>query len=269
MKKKLLVILMAFGISRAIAQDLTSKKGEKFLPEVGEWAIGFDAMPALNAIGTIMGGSNSGTQLTIDNGTAIFYGKKFTSSLFPDVSKMTAIRAMVGLNFGSVTSSTSVPKIQVTPTDDKVNNSSVTSTNDITLAGGYEIRQGKTRLQGVFGAMMSITIGNGAGNKTYTYGNSLSELNPGIRTASENSASKFGLGLTGFCGLEYFLIPKISLGAEYNLGFNFISNGASVKTEELWDSPNKTTKTKESKGDPSSAFGLGNGITSIRVMFHF
>ena len=33
------------------AQDLTSNKGEDYLPQAGEWSIGFDATSTLNYIG--------------------------------------------------------------------------------------------------------------------------------------------------------------------------------------------------------------------------
>jgi len=35
MKKSVLGLALAFGVSSAFAQDLTSKKGEPILPEVG------------------------------------------------------------------------------------------------------------------------------------------------------------------------------------------------------------------------------------------
>ena len=36
-KSTLLIAAMAFTASAAFAQDLTSKKGETFLPESGDW----------------------------------------------------------------------------------------------------------------------------------------------------------------------------------------------------------------------------------------
>ena len=45
MKKSIALVAMAFGVSSAFAQDLTSKKGEPILPEAGDWSIGIDAAP--------------------------------------------------------------------------------------------------------------------------------------------------------------------------------------------------------------------------------
>jgi hypothetical protein len=43
MKKSVFMIALAFGVSSAFAQDLTSKKGEPILPEAEDWAISMDA----------------------------------------------------------------------------------------------------------------------------------------------------------------------------------------------------------------------------------
>jgi len=55
MKKSIALVAMAFGVTSAFAQDLTSKKGEPFLPEAGDYAISIDANPFLNYLGTFFG----------------------------------------------------------------------------------------------------------------------------------------------------------------------------------------------------------------------
>ena len=59
MKKTALALALAFGISGAFAQDLTSKKGEPYLPEAGDWSIGIDANPLLNYMGNLFSGNTS------------------------------------------------------------------------------------------------------------------------------------------------------------------------------------------------------------------
>ena len=41
----------------------------------------------------------------------------------------------------------------------------------------------------------------------------------------------FGLGVNGFAGVEYFIFPKVALGAQYTYGVNFTyaSNGNTEK----------------------------------------
>jgi hypothetical protein len=42
MKKSILAVAVLLGASATFAQDLTSKKGENYLPEAGDWAISID-----------------------------------------------------------------------------------------------------------------------------------------------------------------------------------------------------------------------------------
>jgi hypothetical protein len=105
----------------------------------------------------------------------------------------------------------------------------------ITLSGGLEVRKGKTRLQGYYGAELWVSFG---GNKnTFTYGNALntntdassvdgavgtdyatdwtaSGINNGTTDEYGNAAryteikvSTMAVGLRGFIGVEYF-IPR-------------------------------------------------------------
>jgi hypothetical protein len=42
MKKSIALVALAFGVTSAFAQDLTSKKGEPILPEADDWSVGID-----------------------------------------------------------------------------------------------------------------------------------------------------------------------------------------------------------------------------------
>jgi hypothetical protein len=55
MKKSLTLLALVLGMSGAFAQDLTSKKGEPFLPEAGDWGLGIDANPFLEYAGNFFG----------------------------------------------------------------------------------------------------------------------------------------------------------------------------------------------------------------------
>jgi hypothetical protein len=71
----------------------------------------------------------------------------------------------------------------------------------------------------------------------------------------------------GVAGVEYFVLPRLSLGMEYTWGLLFTSNGESEDTNETSAGNNTTTVT----GDKSSDFSLdtGNNAGSIRLMFYF
>jgi hypothetical protein len=279
MKKSVLVMALVIGATGAFAQDLTSKKGEKFLPEANDWAIGFDAVPALNAVGRVMGGSQGTSMSNPMGSTQYIVGKMFKD-------EKTAYRAALGINFGSSTSKNNVYDDQVgvaTPDATKtVEDTKKTSTNSITIGGGIEKRRGTTRLQGYYGGMLLISFGN-TGNDTYTYGNAMSTANPsptsttnwsskssaatGSRTTEMKSGSMFGLGVNGFIGAEYFIAPKISIGAEYWWGIGFNSTGEGSSTSETISAGAVKSTTAKSAG--GSSFTLGNSVSSIMVNFHF
>ena len=66
MKKSIALVALAFGVSSAFAQDLTSKKGEPFLPEAGDYMIGIDANPFLNYLGNFFGKTVANTAPTFN-----------------------------------------------------------------------------------------------------------------------------------------------------------------------------------------------------------
>jgi len=269
MKKTVLVVALAIGVTAAFAQDLTSKKGEKFLPEANDWAIGFDAVPVLNAVGRVMGGpSTTATGLTNPDGSSMY----IVGKMFKD--EKTAYRAALGINFGSTTDKKLVNDVTSTATPQaQVTDEHKASTNDITLGAGLEKRRGTTRLQGYYGGMLTVMFGGG--KNTYTYGNALTTSNTshtnsfgqGAGVTSNKSGSNFGLSLNGFIGAEYFVAPKISIGAEYRWGVGFNSQGEGEKVTESWSGTAVTTTTNKTAG--GSSFGLGNGIGSIMANFHF
>src|SRR5437868_14043490 len=98
MKKTVLVMALAFGVSSAFAQGLTSKKGEPYMPETGDWAISMDVDPVFNWVGNFFnqdGNSNApGVGFLNDDHTII--AKKYTSPT-------DAMRAVVRLRLTSVT----------------------------------------------------------------------------------------------------------------------------------------------------------------------
>src|SRR5438045_1859908 len=98
MKKTLLIMALAFGVSGAFAQTLTSKKGEPFLPETGDWAISFNVDPIFHWVGNAVNhdGDNSNPGVGFVNGEHTIIGKKFTSAT-------DAMRFLVRLGFTSVT----------------------------------------------------------------------------------------------------------------------------------------------------------------------
>lgn len=282
-----MITAVAFASASAFAQ-ITSKKGENYLPESGDWAISFDAVPFVTYAGNLLnGGTNTSPGVNyVGNYPWAITGKMFTS-------ETTAYRAMVRIGFGSETWNNYVSDDLNTSTDPKfVSDQLKSSARNIVLGGGMEWRRGKTRLQGFYGGMLWLAMGGG--KDTYTWGNAISSTNlaptstdwtmplpnggapMAMRTLEEKMGSTMGVGVRGFIGAEYFVLPKISIGAEYGWGLGFMSTGEGEVTVEYFDTVTNGVKTQTVNSGKSSMFGIDTDITnnmmgtgSLNITFHF
>lgn len=205
--KKLITSLCAFALTFSVAN------AQDYTPKAGDWSISTDASSVLTYVGNLFNG-------TADAPTTDFTNE-VTEDKYAVVGKMfiddnTAWRGQ--LNIGMTSSNPDT-------TD------AASSSFDLVLGLGKEFRRGGDRLQGYYGyqAMMML--------------NSASEDDAnGDEISSE---SMFGFGAHGFIGVEYFVKPKMSLGAEYTHGLSFMS------------------------GDDASEFDISGASTAIRMNFYF
>mgnify|MGYP003340340312 CR=1 FL=1 len=75
--KKISILAFAFGIISfsANSQNLTSKKGENYLPQAGDWSIGFNADGILSYVGNAFNGTNGNNSPSVnatDIGTIVW-----------------------------------------------------------------------------------------------------------------------------------------------------------------------------------------------------
>jgi hypothetical protein len=228
MKKLTLILALVATTIGASAQELKSSKGENYLPEAGDWALGFNANSVFEYVGrAFTSGNNAPTLSSQVDGS--FVGKKFTSAT-------EAYRVVANLRAGSETAT--------------VGATETTNSGFGLRAGlGKEWRKGKTRLQGFYGADASVFFNTGS-VKTVT----------GAITRTVTPGLELGLGLNGFVGAEYFIFPKMSLGAQFNYGLNL-----SVTGKDKVD----TNGTVVESGGGSSVGLEGVGVTSINLNLHF
>lgn len=267
MKKTIILSALALGVSSAFAQDLTSKKGEPFLPETGDWSIGVDATPMFDYLGRI--GSSTNAAPTWNN-----YGlrQSITGKYFVDAN--TAFRATLRLGLSNQKQKTAVSDF-VSPTaiteplaetgGAKYDQMKM-STRNVVLGFGVEKRRGKTRLQGIYGA--DVFVWGGSTNDSYKYGNKLTQSDnittpfnenldangpaayttnfgtnvvsaipgyanvDGARALKRKTGGNIGLGVRAFIGAEYFIFPKISIGGEFGWGVGYQLN---TKNKATWD----------------------------------
>ena len=288
MKNALLIVGMTLTVSSMFAQggasstpassgsSITSKKGEMYLPQAGDWSISMDASPFLTYFGNFFhgNGTTGAPYAAFLNQNQTIVGKYF-------VDDNTAYRGLLRIGFhsnsnneeiSSSDTSTAFPRAQV---EDQQSISS----HFIGLGVGMEKRRGSTRLQGYYGAEIMFSISSAGNDTTFTYGNSYNSgsnptpswYNPmtgateaGLpRITQWTSGSTFGINLVGFIGFEYFFAPKISIGGEYTWGIMYQSSGqGSYSVEEINPKTGKD-QTDSYKTGGNSGFSVDSGINSV------
>ncbi|MDP1800812.1 MAG: hypothetical protein Q8L81_05640 [Bacteroidota bacterium] len=301
MKKSIALVALAFGVTSAFAQDLTSKKGEPILPEAGDWGLAVDATPFLNYAGNFFGKTANNTAPTWNFLTSV---QTITGRYFKDAKNV--YRGSVRIGFGSNTTREQAANRMLTANSASANgfptavtqveNTWKRSNTDIGLAGGIEMRKGKTRLQGYYGGEAGIYVS--MQKDKYTYGNTLAvNLTPtgpaqnqnvtvtgadqvggsgnvvsavGIfqgaaagdqaRMTERKFGTVFSFGVRGFIGAEYFVLPKMSLGGEFGWGVGLSSTGKSKTSYEATGnnggSATDAIGTTEIEGSKNGGFSL-------------
>ena len=281
--KKVLAVFLSLIAFEYKAQDIKSKKGENYLPEAKDYAIQIDAVPFLNYTGKLL--SNAGStspDITSPNFSPLTIGGKYF------VTNKYAYRAKFRIATGSETLRNTVINNEKSTTKTiYTNDTRKTSETNISLTFGFEKRKGNTRLQGYYGAEGLLKIVGG--NTKYSYGNAFTATNPSVYTTDfdKTTASGFesalqtqrvtsikegttiGIGARGFIGAEYFIFPKISIGAELGWGFAYLNKNDGLLTVESW---NATAAIKE--GVPfggGSYFGIDtdNSGGQLMLTLHF
>lgn len=265
MKRKLLIACAFVGMGTFVNAQTTMVKNDNgfvVTPEAGDWALGADASPILMYVGNMFNGStgNSLNNAFVNN-NAIF-GKYF-------VDENTAYRASLRITTVSDkvisltdTSSTSTPSY--------IEDEQKTSGFGFYLSGGLEKRRGHGRLQGYYGGELGLGFG-GTPKVTNTYGLDISATNPGPRNLEVKTGSSFTVGLRGFIGAEYFVIPKLSLGVEFGWGLAFRTTGEGETTSEMWNGTAKEEVVTRTGKSSSFGFNTDSGMPagSVRIMYHF
>ena len=272
--KKLFTIMCALALSMSIsAQSWTDRwTDDSYLPSEGEWSIGFDATSTLNYFGNLF---NSGATAPtadfvdgdyegeggneIDRFDQTIYGKLMTSDT-------EAWRVRVGLHMYKETDNTDVPDGNSSDASAMVTNKNTIGETDIKLWLGKEYRRGSTRLQGVYGAEVGLMMASTT--EKNDYGNSAEYGGTGM--IEEKRDGGFGFGLRGFLGVEYFLMPKISIGAEYGWGLAFISKSGGSTTILEWDSEDGSQEsTTDNANDSEIGFQNDNATGAFTLRMYF
>ena len=283
MKKSVLALAMAFGVTTAFAQDLTSKKGEPILPEAGDWGIAVDATPFLNYAGNMFGKSANNTAPIFNflAGNNAILGKYFKD-------EKTAYRLGINIGYASHSATNLIDQNNFTGTGQtpQVTDKCVVKSTGFGLTGGMEMRKGKTRLQGYYGGELGLYFGSS--KQTYTYGNvyglsgsagtstdptstawsvgsngapvatgTYAAQTAGGRATLDKTGTNIQFGVRGFVGAEYFILPKMSLGGEFGWGIGIDRTGAGSSTVEAIYTAGSNATTQTTKTGTKGAFVVG------------
>ncbi len=238
MKKSIALLALAFGVTGAFAQDLTSKKGEPILPEAEDWAIGVDAVPFLNYAGNFIGGNGSNSAPTWNNYGAnnTIVAKKFTDAqnayrvIFRLGMRNQSFKNEVLQPVASTSAAVTFPT-KAGVVEDKASRSSTF----IGIGVGMEKRKGKTRLQGFYGA--DVFIWYSSSKDKFKYANTLVQQNatgtqdPDVDpnnsaystdwnsvAASTFTTSNLGSGITNITGATSWRKLSEKSGGQFGLG---------------------------------------------------
>ena len=146
-----------------------------------------------------------------------------------------------------------------------VENSEKWGGNTIQLGVGLEKRVGSTRVVGVYGA--DFNIGVAGQKKTYDYGNELQYT--GSRVTEEKMGGAFMVGLGVFAGVEYFVAPKVSVGAEYTWGLMLASKGFDTTDYERVSGDDGPTSVDSGTKTNDFSIDTNNNGVSLNMNFYF
>ncbi len=270
MKKMLILLFMGtvFTVSAQLQPVLKNKRGINILPQKGDYCIGFSANPFLEYFGNMFN-NNAGNNAPV----ATFAAPN--QMIFVKFMKTSEIAYRGSFRFGIINNTLSFNVKDISPgapVNALVADLQKQRTTILGLAFGIEKRRGNTRLQGFYGADVFINYNTGAGIK-YEYGNKLENYDTGtMRVTRFRASSVFSIGVRGFAGIEYFVAPRISLGAELGYGPSFFVRSASETTVEQYDFSTAETKEEKTASSPKTkGFTLdtdnANGI--LKLLFYF
>ena len=292
MKRHILILFILVGVF----MNVSAQDNEKvYLPEKGDFSVGISLNPLLNFVGNIFNGSENNAIGNIGGESSLSGLDSYEKGVTPDISIMGkymltnswAVRANIGLMIGNDQYNEYVQNdeaVMQNPFDE----SKLVDTKNITSSGvsimlGTEYRKGKKRIQGVFGA--GLLLGFKTNKISYDYSNHMTTINQlpstawndvyneyGYRTLVEQGGNDCFIGATGSVGVEWFVAPKVALGAEVNLNIYYVFGGQRYVETEGYNSSSKKIERQcdlMSPGHNQFRFGTENLGGSLYMSFYF
>lgn len=314
MKKVISIILAAILAMPMIAgerptpEERANADYSAWLPQQGDWSIGFNVNPIATFVGNLFNGT-AGNVLNPLAGQAFSSNNALAPNFIPNMASIMGtymvtdnlgIRANVGLGVNVWNDRAYVQDDYakfMNPYStleglDKRNRLNVGAS----VSAGIEYRVGKRRVQGVFGVGLAYGVW-GLTRNNYTYYNAITKdnqnpTNAGLYAGGVNAKfltdytfidnprllSQYTVGGThmagvyGSVGVEWFVAPKIALGLNVNVLVDYQWNPARA---EKWEGWNRFTEqvqeiTIHSRAlQDGFAFSTDNIGANLYVAFYF
>ena len=281
----------------AAASEAPSAWGTKTTQRQGMWALGFNAVPVLNfGLNVVNVFANTGQDATnmLTSPTGLDQTLFTRYYLRDDL----ALRMSVQLIASDTTTVTYYedPRDVVDPDVDagdrtEVQDTTTTTTSNIIFGGGVEKRHSFGRFEGFYGAEAFLGFGGSKTSTDYGWkfsdrGNNAPQQQAG-RTLINDGGTNIGLGARGFAGIEYFVLPELSISAEYGLGGSYSISPNGLIVTESWETTTDADTgdvtgeavTREAKTDANQVVALSNdtglsqvganSAVALRLNFHF
>jgi len=269
--KKILTLIFLSSLIAASAQlqpVLKNKRGIQILPQKGDFCLGLSANPYLEYLGNLF--NNTANNNSPNTNFALS-----NQRLFVKYMKTNDMAYRAGFRVGVINNSQTFDALDISP-GAPVNSMVVDVWKQratiLGLSFGIEKRRGHTRLQGFYGADVFVNYNSGTTFK-YEYGNKLENYDTGtVLTTKNKGAGSFSFGVRAFAGVEYFVAPGISLGAELGYGPSIYFNNAAERTTEQYDF-NNSARREETRAISPKSKGINldtdnaNGI--VKLLFYF
>lgn len=277
-----LASVAGFAQEEATGEALVGRKGTPILPKAGDIAIGVEATPYLNYFGNMFNGYTGDNNFDNYLNSNQIYGRYY-------IADDAAIRARLRITDYTSTSEYYIQDdaaIMKNPLSNAQTVDKYTQKYSSYLVGvGYQKFRGYGRLRGFYGAEVTLGYNKGT-NYEYAYGNPISSLNTnpsstnhlgnvsnGVRTLESKNGSTTSLGINALAGVEYYFAPKICIGGELGLGYNYSSTGQNSSKVERWNGTSVVEEVPPLSygGGSYSSFSTLRQATfgSLYVMFHF
>ena len=255
----------------------SSKRGVYLLPEAGDFALGIDAYPFLQYLGSFFS-RYGGSAPKFQGFNETIYGKYF-------LTDDRALRARLSFDFFNNAEKGVVRNDEEVMNNPLNANATVIdvwnySRSSVDLGVGYEFRRGKGRVQGFYGGEVFLGFQSGEKGK-YEWANPMTAVNPAPSTSWGSSSNRtteykdgntFSAGVGGFVGVEYFFAPQMSIGGELSLRLKLSFTGQSETTSENWNTSSDKLQVQTTRSGSWVAQRVGaytNTGGSIFLMFHF